>query len=158
MQQGFTAKHLQVLLNDVKIKPDFVDDSHGGGSIMGKIILAIDDDEVFLKTLKDMMEEEGYEVKTLADPTRTEEYIEKYRPALLIVDIFMPVKSGFNLLEDFNDEGKYGDLPKIFLTALDDEVEKMTARACGVKHYITKPFNPQDLLNIVEDVVGKGRE
>ena len=41
---------------------------------------------------------------------------------------------------------------------LSQKVEKMTARACGVKHYITKPFNPQDLLNIVEDVDGKGRE
>ncbi len=123
---------------------------------MEKIILAVDDDKVFLKTLKDMMREEGYVVETLSDPTKTEEYIEKFRPDLLIVDVFMPGKSGFNLLEDFSDEGKYEDLPKIFLTALDDEVEKMSARACGVKHYITKPFDPRDLLDIVESIIGEG--
>jgi DNA-binding response OmpR family regulator len=125
---------------------------------MKKIILAVDDDEVFLKTLRDVMEEDGYEVKTLSDPTRTEEFMEKYRPGLLIVDVFMPVKSGFNILEDFNDKGKYGDVPKIFLTALDDEVEKMTARACGAEYYVTKPFKPGDLLRIVRDVLGDAGE
>lgn len=120
---------------------------------MGKIILAIDDDENFLSTIKDILEAEGYEVKTLADPTKTEHYIEKYHPDLLIIDIFMPERTGFNLIEDFRDKGLYQDLPKIFLTCLDDDVEKMTARACGVSLYMTKPFQPEELIQKVNQTL-----
>jgi twitching motility two-component system response regulator PilG len=121
---------------------------------MSKIILAIDDDENFLSTIKDILESEGYEVKTLADPTKAEHYIEKYHPDLLIIDIFMPERTGFNLIEDFKDKGLYQDLPKIFLTCLDSDVEKMTARACGVSLYMTKPFQPEELIQKVNQTLG----
>ncbi len=118
-----------------------------------KTILAIDDDENFLSTLKDILEGEGYSVKTLSDPTKTEHYVEKYRPDLMIIDVFMPERSGFNLVEDFRDKGLYGDVPKIFLTCLDDDVERMTARACGVCCYLTKPFQPEELIRRVNSTV-----
>ncbi len=113
---------------------------------MKKTILAVDDDKIFLETIKDIIEAEGYEVRTLSDPTQVESYIEKYDPDLLIIDIFMPERTGFNLIEDFRDKGMYQDLPKIFVTCLDDDVERMTARACGVDQYMTKPFQPEDLI------------
>lgn len=120
---------------------------------MNKVILAIDDEKEFLSTLKDILETEGYDVKTLSDPTKTEEFIEKYRPDLLLMDVFMPKKTGFNLVEDFNARGVYHDLPKIFITCLDDDIEKMTARACGVSQYITKPFDPKELINRIEKIL-----
>lgn len=121
---------------------------------MAKVILAIDDDQDFLDTIKDMLDEEGFDVKTLSDPVRAEEYIESFRPELLIIDIFMPKRSGFNILEDFKKKGVYGDIPKIFLTCLDDDVERMSARACGVTYYITKPFEPEELIDLVRKCIG----
>jgi len=123
--------------------------------MMAKTILAIDDDQEFLTTLKDILESEGYKVMTLSDPTRAEHFIEKYDPGLLILDVFMPRRTGFNLLEDFNKKGIYGDLPKIFLTCLDDDVERMTARAVGVGKYLTKPFQPEDLIDMVKGILGQ---
>ncbi len=120
---------------------------------MSKIILAIDDDEVFLCTLKDIFEPEGFEFKTLSDPSKAEQYIDQYNPDLLIIDIFMPKRTGFNIVEDFKDKGLYKDVPKIFLTCLDDDIEKMTARACGVTHYITKPFSPDELVRRVKKIL-----
>ena len=117
---------------------------------MKKVILAIDDNEDFIETLKDMLGDEGYKVVGLTDPTKTEEFIEKHKPHLLMIDVFMPKKTGFNLLEDFNAKKKYEDIPKIFLTCLDDDIEKMTARACGVMYYVTKPFKPEELLDTVK--------
>jgi len=116
---------------------------------MGKKILAIDDDKNLLSTLEDILSDEGYDVTTLDDPARTEEYIDNYKPDLMIIDIFMPGRTGFNLIEDFRDRGVYLDLPKIFLTCLDDDIERMTARACGVNIYMTKPFRPEELLEKV---------
>ncbi|MBU0683329.1 MAG: response regulator [Candidatus Omnitrophica bacterium] len=120
---------------------------------MEKTILAIDDDKAFLSTLRDIFEPEGFDLKTLSDSTKAEEYIDKYHPDLLIIDIFMPGRSGFNLLEDFKDKGLYQNLPKIFLTCLDDDVEKMTARSCGVEHYVTKPFQPEELIRRIKKIL-----
>jgi len=128
---------------------------------MEKVILAIDDDESFLLTIKDILEQEGYDVKTLSDSLETEIYIEKYKPGLIIMDIFMPDRSGFNLIESFNEKGIYQDIPKIFITCLDDDIERMTARACGVAHYITKPFQAEELISLVKktlDTKDKGDE
>lgn len=121
---------------------------------MPRVILVIDDDKDLLETIKDIMCEEGYEVRTLSDPTRAEECIDAARPDLLIIDIFMPKRSGFNILEDFKKKGIYGGIPKIFLTCLDDDIERMSARACGVTHYITKPFEPKELIRLVKKCIG----
>jgi len=120
---------------------------------MKKIILAIDDDRTFLSTLKDIFEPEGFDFKTLSDPSEAEKYIDRYNPDLLIIDIFMPKRTGFNLIEDFKDRGLYQKMPKIFLTCLDDDIEKMTARACGVTHYMTKPFHPEELVRRVKTIL-----
>lgn len=124
---------------------------------LNNVILAIDDDENFLVTIKDILEDENYDVKTLSDPTKTEYYIEKYHPDLLLIDVLMPKRSGFNLLEDFKSNGLYQDIPKIFLTCLDDEVERMTARSWGVDQYLTKPLQPEELIDRVKDTLGGKR-
>ena len=121
---------------------------------MGKTILLIDDDEDLLITLKDILEAEGYEAVTLSDSLKAEEYIEKYAPKLIVIDVFMPKRSGFNLMEDFKTRQVYADIPKIFVTCLDDDIERMTARACGVAGYITKPFSPKDVVNCVKVMIG----
>ncbi|HNX91809.1 MAG TPA: response regulator [Candidatus Omnitrophota bacterium] len=122
---------------------------------MKKVILAVDDNEDFLSMLKEILDGSGYDTKTLSDPTKTEEYIEQFHPGLLIIDVFMPKRSGFNLLEDFREKQLYVDIPKIFLTCLDDDIEKMTARACGVTQYITKPFKPEELISMVKKVMSR---
>jgi DNA-binding response OmpR family regulator len=121
---------------------------------MKKVILLIDDDREMLKTLKDILEQEGYTAVTLSDPLKAESYIEKYSPDLLIIDVFMPERSGFNLLEDFKHRRVYEDIPKIFITCLDDDVERMTARAWGVSKYITKPFSPDHVISCVNEMIG----
>ncbi|MDD4956129.1 MAG: response regulator [Candidatus Omnitrophica bacterium] len=121
---------------------------------MAKRILAIDDDKGLLSLLQFNLEAEGYEIQTLADPMRTEEYIDKFKPDLMIIDILMPGRSGFNILDDFKREGKYQGIPKIFLTCLDDDIEKMVARGCGVENYITKPFKPAELLKVIKNILG----
>ncbi len=124
---------------------------------MPKTILAIDDDKNFLATLRDILEHEGYTVETLANPILAERHIESHKPDLLIIDVFMPERTGFNLVEDFNENKLYQDIPKIFLTCLDDDIERMTARASGVVHYMTKPLKPEELLKEVKQLIGNGK-
>ncbi len=122
---------------------------------MGKVVLLIDDDDNLLRTLKDILDAEGYEAVPLNNPSLAEEYIDRYEPVLMIIDIFMPGRSGFNLLEDFSRNKSYREIPKIFVTCLDDDIERMTARACGVEKYITKPFPPEYVVSCVRDIIGE---
>lgn len=114
---------------------------------MHEKILIIDDDRSFSDSLKDILTEKGYEVETLSDPSDTENCINTFNPDLLILDIFMPGRSGFNLLEDFRDRGIFQDIPKIVLTCLDDDVERMVAKSEGAEEYATKPVDVDGLLN-----------
>ena len=120
---------------------------------MKKLILAIDDNRDFLKILEDMLKENGYRVETLDDPVKAEEVIDKVDPDLLLIDILMPGRSGFNLIEDFKEKGLYEDIPKVFLTCLDDDIERMTAIAHGITRYITKPCDPKELLDLIKNVL-----
>ncbi|MFA6636225.1 MAG: response regulator [Candidatus Omnitrophota bacterium] len=122
---------------------------------MEKVILLIDDDANLLRTLRDILENAGYKVVALNDPLKAEQYIEKYMPDLLVIDVFMPGRSGFNLVEDFKNQHIYEDIPKMFITCLDDDIERMTARACGVERYITKPFSPELVLDSIKNMIGE---
>ncbi len=123
-----------------------------------KKILAIDDNVDFLCTLEDILSNNGYDVKTLSDPNKTEDVIKEFIPDLLVIDIFMPERSGFNILEDFRKKGLYENIPKVFLTCLDDDIERMTARACGVSRYIAKPVRPKELLVAVGELLNGNEE
>ena len=108
---------------------------------MGKKILIIDDNSNFLEYTKYILDCEGYETEVIDDPLKTEEYIDSFHPDLLIIDVYMPQRTGFDIIESFNNNHIYQDIPKIFVTGLNDDIEKAVALSSGVKEYIVKPFN-----------------
>lgn len=118
----------------------------------GKILI-IDDDRAFLTSLSDVLEEYGYEVRALTDPSEAAPEIEQFAPDLIILDVFMPKKSGFNLLRDFKDRDVYQDIPKILLTCLDDDVERMVAKSEGAAEYVTKPVDMDNFLSLVGELL-----
>ncbi len=120
---------------------------------MEKTILVIDDDKDLLELLEKRLTARGYAVKTLSEPAKTEEYISRFNPALLLIDVFMPGRSGFNILEDFMEKGIYKEIPKIFLTVLDDDVERLVAKRYGVLKYITKPFEIEELHSLINEIL-----
>ncbi|MBF0489856.1 MAG: response regulator [Candidatus Omnitrophica bacterium] len=125
---------------------------------MGKKILIIDDNERFLETTRDILKDYDYKVVTLCDPSQAEQYLKKERPDLLILDILMPGRSGFRIIEDFNEKNVYQDIPKLFLTVIDNSIDKMVADAYGVKAYIAKPFNPYELISKIRKCLGEDEE
>jgi len=120
-----------------------------GNQMTKKKILIIDDNKNFLTSTEDILQKAGFEPIPLSDPTKTEDYIKKTRPDLIIMDIFMPKRSGFNILEDLAEKNLYRDIPKIMLTVLDDSNERLAARASGACEYISKPFNPGLLIDTI---------
>jgi len=119
-----------------------------------KKILIIDDNKNALKTTQDILQTAGYESSVLSNPMQTEEYIEKEKPDLLIIDMLMPDRGGFNILEDFRVRNVYQEIPKIFLTAFDNQIDRIIAGAYGIKDYIVKPVDPEGLIAKIEKLIG----
>ena len=112
-------------------------------------ILAIDDDSDFLDLLKRQLETCGYEAYTSFTPMDFEKSLMEVDPDLVLMDVLMPRRSGFNILENFKDRGAKIDIPVIFLSGFDNDVEKLVARSMGVRDYLIKPVDDKVLIDTI---------
>ena len=107
-------------------------------------ILVVEDDRAILTGIKDLLESEGYEACTAADG---KEAIFKYtqeKPTLILLDIMMPEKSGYDVCRDIRKKDPY--TPIVMLTAKGQEVDKVIGLELGADDYIVKPFGINELL------------
>jgi DNA-binding response OmpR family regulator len=113
-----------------------------------KTILLVDDDEDLVKILKPTLEAGGYRVLTADDGNRGLAMAETQSPDLVVVDMMMPKKSGFLILEKI--KGRPGNATRvIMITANEGPRHRAYAEQLGVDDYICKPFEPARLLQSV---------
>ena len=111
-------------------------------------ILVADDEETILEIVKLYLEKEGFLVYTAEDGEAVLALEEQYHPDLLVLDVMLPGIDGFSLSALIQ-----RDVPRIFLTALSGENEKMKGFSLGADDYITKPFSPKELVARVKAVM-----
>lgn len=106
-------------------------------------ILVIDDEKAIADIIKFNLEKEGYNVETAYDGEEGVQAIYKNLPDLVILDIMMPKKDGFQVLKEIRMKYKF---PVIMLTAKEEEVDKVLGLELGADDYITKPFSMRELI------------
>ena len=117
------------------------------------VIFCVDDDPLFLKSLVRVLRRRGYSVMGFESPEKALEGIPIHRPSLVFIDVLMPGMSGLDLASELREE--YGDkLPFVLLTAKSSDQEISEGYATGAKYYITKPCEPDRVLNIADYLVG----
>ena len=109
-----------------------------------KKIIVVEDEPSLVFTLQDTLEAEGYEVVVVTDGTSAVESVHKEDPDLMILDLMLPGKSGYDICKEVR-ESKY-TFPIIMLTARDQEIDKVAGLNIGADDYITKPFGVKELL------------
>ena len=122
---------------------------------MGKRVLVIDDDPDVLATTKGMLGADGFDVVT-ADGG--EEGVAKAladSPDLILLDVLMPRMNGMEVFKKLREEPKTTGIPVIFLTAVGEETFVKSALMLGAEQYITKPYDPEDLLVEVRKTLGE---
>ena len=116
---------------------------------MAKRILMVDDERDLVFATKLYLEVEDYEghqaMELLADPAN--------RPDLIILDVFMPRLSGWDVLRMIRADEQTRDIPVIMLTAAGQDADKARGWDLGVDWYQTKPFDPKDLLMVIKRVL-----
>ncbi|HUN81961.1 MAG TPA: response regulator [Phycisphaerae bacterium] len=113
----------------------------------GKNVLVADDDPEILATLRAAFEASGAKVTTVNDGNKALDFAKRINPDLLILDMMMPRRSGFLVLETLKPEKQSGVKPfVIMITANEGKRHELYAKHLGVDDYISKPFSVERLL------------
>lgn len=116
----------------------------------GELILVVDDEANILDLTRLYLERDGYRVEDAMDGQQALEKIDSLEPALVILDIMLPEVDGFEVCRRVRAES---DVPIIMLTARDDDVDKIVGLELGADDYVTKPFNPRELVARVKAIL-----
>ena len=112
-------------------------------------ILIADDDQSIRQFIRDYLELQGYAVITAVNGEEAFSLVEKYHPHLLIADIKMPKKDGYDLVKQLRQKPQFRLLPVIFLTQRSSTAERILGYQVGCDVYLPKPFEIEELAAIV---------
>ena len=117
---------------------------------MSQTIALVDDDRNILTSVSMTLEAEGFQVHTYKDGQEALREISRHPPDLAVLDIKMPRMDGMELLGELK---KRADLPVIFLTSKDDEIDEMLGLKMGADDYIKKPFSQRLLIERIKTIL-----
>ncbi len=123
---------------------------------MGQINILVAEDDVNIRMgLVDILESEGYQVIQAKDGKQAMELFDNYSFDLVLLDIMMPEKSGYDVCKDIR--AVNDDIPIIMLTAKGEEIDKVVGLKLGADDYITKPFGIHELLARISAVLRRSK-
>jgi CheY-like chemotaxis protein len=119
-----------------------------------KRVLVADDDPVILRLIQVNLELEGYQVLTANNGEEAVETATAEHPDLVILDIMMPRMDGYQACEQLKADAATRNIPIVFLSAKAQQADIEKGKSYGVQEYLTKPFDPTELLDVVDRLVG----
>ena len=119
-------------------------------------VLAVDDQVHIVRLLQINLERAGYQVVTAYDGMQALEKVKAEHPDLIVCDVMMPRKDGFGVLNDLKADPSTRDIPFIMLTAKAQDADLFRGYTSGVDIYLTKPFEPKQLLSFVKRALDDG--
>ncbi len=114
-----------------------------------KKVLIVDDSPAQVKLIQSLLEPEGYFSVALHDPRRVEDTITAERPSLILLDVVMPERNGFQVCRELKENVKFNAIPVILVTSKDTASDRYWGQQQGADGYVTKPFTREELLRAV---------
>ena len=125
---------------------------------MAKKILVVDDEPGILSMVESTLTRQGYKVTTSADGKDGLDKIYANKFDIVILDIMMPYLDGFEVLQAMKRKPETRNIPVIFLTAKNNDMDIFKGWQAGVNCYLIKPFNPTELIKYVKSNLKKGSQ
>lgn len=119
---------------------------------MSKKILAVDDEKHIVRLVQINLQKAGYEVTTAGNGREALESVAAERPDLIVMDVMMPEMDGFAALQKLKDDPSTANIPVIMLTAKAQDADVFKGWQSGADLYLTKPFNPAELITFVKRI------
>jgi DNA-binding response OmpR family regulator len=117
---------------------------------MKKRVLVVEDDPVLTRVLSDNLTFEGFDVRSVSDGLQAQSVAREFSPDLVLLDVNLPGKSGFDLCEVWRQRSQ---VPIILLTAMGQKGDKIRGLQLGADDYVTKPFDLEELLARIHAVL-----
>ncbi|PDP84848.1 response regulator [Glycomyces fuscus] len=121
-------------------------------------VLVVEDDDVIRELIRLNLELEGFEVFTAVDGQDCLDRAAHIDPHVVTMDVMMPRVDGWTAVERLRADARTRDRPIIMVTARTQEADHRRGEAIGVDAYLTKPFDPDVLIDIIRNLVDRGRE
>ena len=120
-----------------------------------KTILFIEDELTLQKVIGRFLEEEGYQVKNALDGDIGLEIAKKYKPDLILLDIILPKKDGFEVLKELKRDEATKNIPVIVLTNLESDVDVGKALSLGATTYLVKAnYKLEEITKKIKEIIG----
>lgn len=119
---------------------------------MSKHVVLVEDELNIAEAIRFVLSNEGWRVETLANGTNAFDVIRKAAPDLVMLDVMLPGRSGFEILEDLRADPECAALPVLMLTARGQARDREMAEKAGVSRFMTKPFSNAEMLEAVRDL------
>jgi DNA-binding response OmpR family regulator len=139
---------------------DFGDSSptykaYSGGRLMGRDVLLIEDEPNIIEAIRFILARDGWHVQTHSDGKNAFEAVRDKQPDVVILDVMLPGRSGFEILRDIRGDDAISGMPVLMLTAKGQNKDREIAENLGVSRFMTKPFSNTDVLAAVRDLVAQ---
>ena len=121
----------------------------------GKKILLVEDEPEFRLALRMRLEANGYAIIEADDGIKGLDAVRQQNPDLIILDVMLPRMNGFKLARLLKYSAKYKNVPLMMLTVMSQESDWKMGRSVGADAYMTKPYQPQELLNTISTLVSR---
>jgi DNA-binding response OmpR family regulator len=123
----------------------------------GETILVVDDEANIVELARMYLEQEGFQVQSANDGAAALEMVARQPPALMVLDLMLPEVDGWEVCRRVRAGKLAPELPIIMLTARDDDVDKIVGLELGADDYVTKPFNPRELVARVKAILRRAQ-
>ncbi len=120
----------------------------------GQLILVVDDEPNIVQLARIYLERDGFQVRSAGDGKAALQAAKDLRPDLLILDLMLPGVDGFEVCRRLRAETN--PVPIMMVTARDEDVDKILGLEMGADDYLTKPFNPRELVARVKAILRRG--
>lgn len=124
-------------------------DKYGESTLVHKKVLIVDDSPAEVRLMQNLLEKEGYWPVGLNDPKLVEETIATERPSVILLDIVMPDRNGYQVCRDLKGNSEFNSIPVIMVTSKNSVSDKFWGEQQGADGYVTKPFTRDELLRAV---------
>jgi len=122
---------------------------------MTKRVLIADDEPNIVASLEFLMEQAGFEVKVATDGAAALAFVASFRPDLVLLDVMMPVKNGYEVCQSLKSDPDTRGVKVILLSAKGRDVEVAKGLELGADAYVTKPFSTRELVARVKGLLGE---
>ena len=128
---------------------------HSSETVQFSRLLLVDDEPGLRNAVQAYLQDEGFDITTAVDGEEAWEKAQQLLPDLIISDVMMPRSDGYELLKRLREDERLGGTPVIFLTAKGMTIDRIQGYQAGVDDYIPKPFDPEELVARVRNVINR---